>query len=206
MRTLLLGFGPFLEIRDNHSARIVQTLATACDGGVEAQVLPVEFAVCAEAVPRLISDSAPDNVLVCGVARRASRLELECLAINTLHGEAPDSAGRHAYNERVVADGPEAYRSTLQLPHWEKALNAEGIAAALSYHAGTYVCNQTYYLAAHAMHARTGHVPVALVHVPPLPGQLPSSLSSMAMSYEQILAGARLCLSLLRAGPMVASG
>lgn len=198
MRNLLLGFGPFLDIRENHSGQLMTELAAETPANTQAHILPVEFTGCAVYLPRYIESYAPSHVVLCGIARRTARIELEMVAVNALHSDAPDAAGHSAYDELVVPGGPMAYRSELNLPDWERALNARGIATALSYHAGTYVCNQAYYLACHLMFQRAGRIPVAFIHVPPLAHQVPPALKGISMPYARILEGVRLCLECLR--------
>ncbi len=77
----------------------------------------------------------------------------------------------------VVVGGPAAYFSTLPIKAMVKAVREAGIAASVSQTAGTFVCNQVFYLLQHAL-VGTG-VRSGFVHVPNLPG---SGEPTMALS------------------------
>ncbi|MDZ7901859.1 MAG: hypothetical protein U5L01_04650 [Rheinheimera sp.] len=64
----------------------------------------------------------------------------------------------------VVEGGPDAYFCQLPLKSMLKALHQHAIPAAISYTAGTYVCNSTFY---HLCHLRKKmHLPVGFIHIP----------------------------------------
>ena len=63
-----------------------------------------------------------------------------------------------------MPDGPPAYFSTLPLGAILAALLAEGIPAAVSNTAGTYLCNQTMYGTLHALRTAAIRARAGFVH------------------------------------------
>ncbi len=66
----------------------------------------------------------------------------------------------------LVADGPVAYQSTLPLDEWSTKLNAAGIPATVSYHAGTFLCNATLYLSCYLAERMSLPTQSAFIHLP----------------------------------------
>lgn len=82
----------------------------------------------------LLKKHDPSVCLFCGQAANRPWITLETIAINVFKGELIDPAGQPAY----WATLPE--QNTLV-----QAMQAEGIPAKLSYHAGTHLCNHILY-------------------------------------------------------------
>jgi pyroglutamyl-peptidase len=119
---------------------------------------PVDFAAMRE---RLEADLQAnyDYALHLGQSAGSSRLRLEAIGINlgAQCGSAP----------HVLADdGPVAYRSPLPLDAWSVRLNAAGIPTAVSYHAGTYLCNATLYLSCYLAERMSLTTQSAFIHLP----------------------------------------
>src|SRR4051794_32502690 len=96
MRTLLTGFGPFREIVDNPSSRIVAHFAQVGAPGHEltARVLPVSYDRAAAEVSALLRDGAFEAALLLGVAARSAGLRLERVARHHDGGHLPDVDGQ----------------------------------------------------------------------------------------------------------------
>lgn len=171
MQTVLLtGFEPF----DNDLVNPSWEAARELDGvqvseGVQivARCLPCAFATAGEYLAQLISELKPAMVIATGLAPGRSEISIERVAININDARIPDNLGQQPIDTAVVIDGPAAYFSTLPIKAIVKALRDAGFAAAVSQTAGTFVCNQVFYLLQHRL-AGAG-VRSGFIHVPSSP-------------------------------------
>jgi pyroglutamyl-peptidase len=107
----------------------------------------------------------------------------------------PDAHGQVLTDMACAEGGPAAYLSTLPLRAILAALTAEGIPAAISNTAGTYLCNDISYTTLHALSRRALAIPAGFIHLPFLPSMVaahdrdePSmELSTMIRAVEVIL-------------------
>lgn len=168
---LVTGFGDYADEADNPSGSIARRLdGLRVDGSdIVGVVLPVDTATVEAALAAALDRACPDVVVVTGVAPGRTAPALERVALNVRDFPIPDTDGREPVDEPVVADGPPAYLSTLPikavLDRWHRA----GLPGYVSNTAGTYLCNQTFYLARH-LTAGTA-VRAGMVHIPVLPAR-----------------------------------
>ncbi len=185
MQTVLLtGFEPFDQDLINPSweaARQLDGVQLAADLQVVARQLPCAFATVGECLTRLIDELQPAMVIATGLGPGRSVISFERVAINVNDARIPDNLGAQPVDTPVVADGPAAYFTTLPIKAMVKAVREAGIGASVSQTAGTFVCNQVFYLLQHAL-ATTG-VRSGFIHVPYLPEQVVvSGQPSMALA------------------------
>jgi pyroglutamyl-peptidase len=107
------------------------------------------------------------------------------VGINLRHARIADNAGNQPQDEPVAADGPAAYFATVPVRQMTQAMENAGIAAAVSYSAGTFVCNDTLYALLH--HYSETPVRAGFVHVPFLPQQAKEGVPFMEL--EDIVRG-----------------
>ena len=152
---LLTGFGPFLDVRDNPSARLVRRLHGRRVAGetLIGRVLPVSFERAPEETLAVARGLGARLVLGFGVARGRGGVEVERLGRPGV-GDAPDIDG--CCPTSLGAPG-HPVSATVDV----EAL-AAGLGAVLSEDAGRYVCNAWLYRVTHAL-----EVPVGFVHLPP---------------------------------------
>ncbi|MCA9794032.1 MAG: GNAT family N-acetyltransferase, partial [Candidatus Eremiobacteraeota bacterium] len=156
MSILVTGFEPFAGASRNPSAEVLDLVEHPT------LLLPVDSQA---AFPRLQERARElhPKLLVClGEARGSAFIRVERLAVNLNDFNIPDSAGRVKVDEAVVEGGPPSYWSTADTRGWLAALHQAGLAAELSYSAGTYLCNQVYYQALHHLLAAQ----VVFLHLP----------------------------------------
>ncbi|WLH77632.1 MULTISPECIES: pyroglutamyl-peptidase I [unclassified Pseudomonas] len=181
MRTLLLtGFEPFDQAPVNPSWEAARQLdGMLLDDGVQivARRLPCAFATAGDCLAQLIAELQPVMVIATGLGPGRSDISIERVAINVNDARIPDNLGAQPIDTAVVVGGPAAYFSTLPIKAMVKAVREAGIAASVSQTAGTFVCNQVFYLLQHAL-VGTG-IRSGFVHVPNLPG---SGEPTMALS------------------------
>jgi pyroglutamyl-peptidase len=167
---LLTGFGPFAGEAENPSGLI----ASALDGQVIAGqpvtgvVLPVSTSQAPTILDQAIASAGPQVLLALGLAPGRNAVALERAALNVRDFPIPDADGQQVIDEPVSADGPAAYLTGLPVKAILAAWQDEGLPGYLSNTAGTYLCNQVFYLAAHR--GVTAGFLAGLLHLPSLPG------------------------------------
>lgn len=174
MRVLLTGFEPFAGAASNPSWSAVELLASRWTGPAELRTarLPTTFADGASYLLGLIEVLRPDLVIATGLAQGRAAVTPELIAINHVDARIPDNAGLRLLDVSVVADGPDGYFSTLPVKSMVAAMRAAGIPAALSYSAGTFVCNHVFYALMHALRTRHPNIVGGFVHVPASPDEI----------------------------------
>jgi pyroglutamyl-peptidase len=115
----------------------------------------------------------PSSCLFIGQARGHNKIMLERIATNLKDFTEVDLGQQCPKGEQIHPDGPVAYWSTLpDQENWVQLLNQQGIPAAMSNHAGNYLCNQLLYESLHYIHTRHLAVPCGFMHIPLLPAQV----------------------------------
>ena len=168
---LLTGFAPFDGAAKNESWEAVREAAPLLRAqGVTAEVLelPVEFGRAGELLAAAVREHRPSLAVAVGLAAGRTGITPERVALNVRDARIPDNAGASPVDEPVVAGGPTGYFSTLPIKAMVAALTADGIPAAVSQTAGTYVCNDVFYALQHLLATDTELVGLrgGFVHVP----------------------------------------
>jgi pyroglutamyl-peptidase len=166
---LITGFEPFSGFERNSSGEAALALDGRTLGGsaLRGIRLPVEYGLGFEKARLEIESLAPRAVVLTGLAP-GKGFRLEQFAVNAASALEPDNAGNTLLDTPIDPKGPPAVVSTLPLEEMKAALEAAGFEAAVSYSAGTYVCNDAFYrFGVYA--ALRGGPPGGFVHVPPLP-------------------------------------
>jgi pyroglutamyl-peptidase len=165
------GFDAYNGARENPSGDIARALDGSEIEGL--QVVGRVFPVSAASTPALlraaIDEVDPAVVLLFGVWPGRPVLAVERIAVNVLDFPYPDNDGARIVDHPVVERGPDAFLSTAPVKAMAEAWRAAGIPGVLSESAGTYLCNQSYYVALE--HTASRDVPVAFVHIPTVPAE-----------------------------------
>ena len=164
---LITGFEPFDSAAVNPSREAVKLLPdTINNEKIEKLQLPVVFGEAAEKVLESIKDETPTAIIMTGVASGRDKITPEVSAIHSADERIPDNAGNVPKWERIIDDAPDGLFSTLPVKRITEAMEAAGFKAGLSYSAGTYVCNDTFFRVCHHMRNTAPNVPCGLIHVP----------------------------------------
>jgi pyroglutamyl-peptidase len=169
---LVTGFEPFGDERENPSAWAAERAAAELAGaGFDAHwaVLPVSFKRCREALAQLLERLKPDVAVALGLAGGVTHVRLERVAINLMDTGRPDNDGAQPVDEPIDPQGPAAYFSTLPLRRILERLRGEGVPAAISNSAGTYLCNFAMYLLLRHADLRGYPRRAGFIHVPYTP-------------------------------------
>ena len=151
---LLSGFAPFDGAELNESWEAVRAAVPALVArGVDAEAveLPVEFGAGSALLAEAVRALRPSLVVAVGLAAGRSAITPERVAINLRDARIPDNAGASPVDEPVVPGAPVGRFSTLPIKAMVAALAADGVPAAVSQTAGTYVCNDVFYALQHLL-------------------------------------------------------
>jgi len=169
---LLTGFEPFttgqgLTLKHNPTADIARRLGAALPD-VTGAVLPVSYAETRVALTRLWDVQRPRRWIGLGYAPHRRQVEVETVALNVEHAARGDNDGVTPTDRAIVEDGPLAYRSRVNTVDAAALWGAHGVSAVPGFHAGTFLCNQVFYLGCHRVET-VGDLESALfIHVPPM--------------------------------------
>ena len=180
MKILVTAFEPFNGRDINPSQLILEQLEAPKGVTLIKELLPVEFQATTEILQKLLKEYEPDVVLSLGQAGNRPEISVERVAINldncrSSNGKkmVADNAGETPLDQPIIEDGPAAYFSNL--PVWEvvEKIQEAGVPAAVSYTAGSYVCNHVMYTVLHEVATKHPKTKAGFVHVPFLPEQNP---------------------------------
>jgi pyroglutamyl-peptidase len=170
-KVLLTGFEPFGGASFNPSGAVVQAIAKRGIDGIEivTAILPVEFKRSAEMLVELISNHKPDVVISLGQAEGRDFIGPEQVAINLADGRIADNAGVRIVNQSINPSAADGYSSTLPIRAIVDAISSLGIAAKISYSAGTFICNEIFF--ATQSFLQESEVISGFIHLPLAPNQ-----------------------------------
>ena len=180
MKILLTGFDPFGGETVNPAFEAVKLLPDTIAGAeIVKQEVPTEFIRAGEVLEAAIQANQPDVVICIGQAGGRSAITPEKVAINLMDGRIADNAGYQPIDVTIQEDGETAYFTSLPVKAMVQSIKDAGIPSALSYTAGSYVCNYLY------PNIRGGfiHVPYAMEQVVNKP------LGTPSMDLHQIARG-----------------
>lgn len=186
----MTGFDPFGKERFNPSAWAVRQLRDDELGGVQLLrvVLPTSYRRAELGILDLLKRYKPAAVVCFGLASRRAKIGIEAVALNADHADDPDNDGKKRIARKIAPRGPWVYETRLPVDRLLRALQRAGIPAAVSYQAGTFVCNHVFYVLMHSLRNRA--IPAGFVHVPPIRRLLRKGLTE-----KQLLAGVRAILT-----------
>ncbi|WP_079324566.1 pyroglutamyl-peptidase I [Vibrio sp. L85] len=190
-KVLITGFEPFGGASVNPALEAVNKLAQAkLDGGeIVVCEVPVTRYESVDTVIAAIEQHQPDFVITVGQAAGRAGITPERVAINVDDFRIPDNGGNQPVDEPVVADGPDAYFTTLPIKAITRTLQENGIPCQVSNTAGTFVCNHVFYGVQHYLSGK--NIAHGFVHIPLLPEQ-DTTGNQATMSLDVIVEGLRL--------------
>ena len=176
MRCLLTGFDAFGETDVNPSQsaveRVADTLRLDADGA-DVPVTKLILTTCCgeawsavEAHAKAMDAKEPFFVLLSGFAGGRDRICLERFALNVRQYRIADNRGHQWRDEFIDKGAPDALRTTLPLDDLANALGANSLACDVSNYAGSFVCNETYYLTMQKWQADKRCMGVLFMHFP----------------------------------------
>lgn len=173
-KMLITGFDPFGGETINPAWEAVSALPDKIgDFCLEKMQIPTVFGI-GQRVIEAAKDA--DAVLCIGQAGGRDCVTPEYVAINLRHANICDNEGNMPKDLPVIEGAPTAYFATVPVRAMTDAIAAHGIAAKVSYSAGTFVCNDVLYSILHTL-----KIPCGFIHVPYLPQQAKDGVPSMPL-------------------------
>ncbi len=186
MKVLITCFEPFGGEKINPSSLAVDLLSDEIGGAqIEKLHLPVMFGVAAEVIEQCIKSYKPDIILSIGQAGGRAQITIERVAINLREASIPDNDGNMPVDEKIEEHGENAYFATLPVKAMVNAVRECGVPCALSYTAGSYVCNDVMYSVLHMCNTKYKNIKAGFIHIPYAFEQVANKGASLpAMSVE----------------------
>lgn len=146
-RILFTGFEPFDGAADNPSWEAAQVAAQEWDGPgtAVAERLPVSFHELPRALAQVLRDHEPDVVIAAGLGPHPA-INVERFAVNLIDARIPDNDGEAPVDAEILPGAATAYRASIPVKLCAQAVHQAGLPVVVSNTAGTFVCNQTFYL------------------------------------------------------------
>ena len=167
MRILFTGFDPFGGEKINPAGEAVKMMKNEIHGAEILKLeVPTVFGKAGEVLKKAVEQYRPDAVVCVGQAGGRAAITPEMIAVNIMDARIPDNDGNKPCHELIIKEGREAYFSSLPVKDIEKNLNDNGIPSAVSYHAGTFVCNYLMYSLMNLINTKYPNMRGGFVHVP----------------------------------------
>ncbi|MBT4504296.1 MAG: hypothetical protein HOC74_41605 [Gemmatimonadetes bacterium] len=159
---LVTGFEPFADFRGNPSRQVAEQLhgRTIKGASVETLILPVAFGQDTARLFPIIEERNPRLVLSLGLSPQATGLHIERIALNLRRGDGEKR------EMPIVADGPAAYFTSIDVDAISTALCSRNIPANPHVYAGTFLCNHVMYQVLHLAATRNLSFSSGFIHIP----------------------------------------
>ena len=157
-KILVSAFEPFGGEKKNASKEVLDHLPDQIAGySIRKVLLPVVFGTAG----KIVLESEADYYFLLGLAGGRLGVTPEKRAVNLKKARIPDNMGNKPENELIDPDGIPFYFTGIPAEDIVKEMQAAGYNIAVSDDAGTFVCNETFYIVG------TGTAsPVDFIHVP----------------------------------------
>jgi pyroglutamyl-peptidase len=195
MKILITAFDPFGGEAVNPALEAVKALPDEIAGAAVVKLqVPTVFGKSVGAVELAMDRYLPDFVLMVGQAGGSAAIAVERVAINVDDARIPDNEGDAPVDKVICKEGPAAYFSQLPVKEIVRVLRENGIPAAVSNSAGTFVCNHLFYGVLHLVTTRYPNVKAGFLHVPYIPGQAADKNNAPSMALQDIVRGLTLAV------------
>lgn len=166
-KIIVSAFEPFGGSGRNSSLDTLNELPDVLNGkGIVKVTLPVVYGECGRVLRAKIEEYEPEEIaaVIClGLAAGRGSIMPEYVAVNVRHGASADNAGVK-YELTPIGGGADAYITGLPVGAMVEKMKEAGIPAAVSFTAGTYVCNDLMYAAVE--YCRPRGIMAGFVHLP----------------------------------------
>ena len=175
---LVTGFDPFGGETVNPAWEAVKRLPEEIgQWQIHRLMVPTVFGLAFETAAAEAERIGADAIVCVGQAGGRKAVTPEMIGVNLRFGSIADNAGNAPKDEPCVPGGPDAHFATLPVRAMAQAIQDAGIAGAVSYSAGAFVCNDLLYSLLHRFPQKS----VGFIHVPFLPEQAKEGMPFMAL-------------------------
>jgi pyroglutamyl-peptidase len=167
MKILITAFEPFGNRIKNSSLAVLDQLSNEIgELNVIKEILPVEHKKAPAELISLLESHQPDAVICLGEAGGTDYVRLEFVALNWMDFRISDNSGVVKTDEKINPNGKSAYFSTLPLRNFEVTLTEKEIPVEISMTAGTFLCNQIFYVLMQYLDVNEIEIPAGFIHLP----------------------------------------
>lgn len=168
---LITGFEPFttgqgLKLSENPTSNWACSVAHQVPNCVAA-TLPVSYKRTRLVLGQLFDEHQPKVWIGLGFAPHRHNIDVECVALNLEDCRGQDNDGESPKRRKIIQSAPLALATRFDVDGLVAKLNAANLSAQASFHAGTFLCNQTFYLGCHAVEIGATLSKAGFIHVPP---------------------------------------
>lgn len=190
MKILVTGFEAFGGEKINPSLEVLKLLPNRISNfEVVTKEIPTVFRRSLTTLFQMIEDEKPDVILCIGQAGGRREITLERVAINIDDARIPDNEGYQPIDEKIFADGENAYFSNLPIKSMVEAIRKKGLEAMVSNSAGTYVCNHLMYGLLYYINQKNSKQIGGFIHIPFIYEQVIDKVNVAAMDLQDISKG-----------------
>lgn len=130
------------------------------------------------------------KAVVCvGLAGGRSAITPEMIAVNMDHARICDNDGQQPMYQKIAEDGPAGLFTRLPVQKIVGEIRAEGVKAEVSFHAGTFVCNDLMYRLLYYLEENHLDIPAGFIHVPYMREMSGHESDATAMPLNEIVQG-----------------
>lgn len=166
-RILVTGFEAFNGQTINPSLEILNLLKLNDNFHLQTLALPVVYGKAYEEIAKVLLENHYDFILMIGQAAGRESICLERVALNWRDSSLPDAQKITHSESPIDSSLPPAYFNKLPLNSWAKEIQNLGYPVTVSTSAGSYVCNDLYFLMfKHMQNNNAQKTPLLFVHVP----------------------------------------
>lgn len=167
MKILITGFDPFGGETVNPAFEAVKLLPNRIGAHEIVKLeIPTVFRKAPRVIEKKMEEVRPDAVISVGQAGGISTIHVERVAVNLMDARIADNEGNQPVDETIVEGAPAAYFSKLPVRRMRDRVQEEGIPCAISYTAGTFVCNDVMYEVLHLTETKFPGAISGFIHVP----------------------------------------
>lgn len=190
MKILITGFDAFGGEAINPSEKAVFSLPDEiCGAKIVKKILSTTAYRCLRELRLAILEENPDIVLCIGQAGGSTGLCVEKVAINLNDFRIADNEGNKLMDTPIFKDGANAYFTDLPVKAMVKEIKKRGIPAAVSYSAGTFVCNHVFYGCLYMIEKEFQNLKGGFIHIPYLTSQVVEKQGAASMSLATLKSG-----------------
>ena len=190
MKILVTGFDPFGGEKINPAIESVKRLPDTIAGAEIVKLeIPTIIFKSLDKIDEAISKENPDVILSIGQAGGRSDITVERVGINCDDCRIADNGGNQPVDEKIFADGPDAYFSALPIKAMVENIKKAGIPASISDSAGTFVCNHVLYGVRYICETKYPGKKSGFIHIPFMTEQCVGRRNTPCMSLDDIVRG-----------------
>ena len=163
-KILISAFAPFGGMELNSSSLVMNSLKTFHPGlKVIKVLLPVLYEEAFNILKAAVEDYKPDFVICMGQAGGRTKISIERIAVNINNASLPDNRGVIKTDELINSKSSNAYFTTIP---YKRMISAGNEHTAVSYSAGTYICNDVFYRMLDYSELAHMHIKWGFLHLP----------------------------------------